>query len=142
MTIRVTEGGGGDQPHEAGERARPNVGGRCAWCARPLQAPVGPGRPRRYCRQGCRQRAYEARLRSAELDLAVDDVVVGRAQLDELASALYCLQTALEDVDRDLAAAGDDPAEIRLALDWLLDNARPLASLWIEPRAAGGDAGA
>ena len=62
---------------------------------------------------------------------------MGRDQLDELTAALYCLQTALEDVDRDLAAAGDDPTEIRLALGWLLDNARPLASLWLDPRAAG-----
>ena len=131
-------GGGGDQAEAPGASVRPVVGGRCAWCSRPLESASGPGRPRRYCRQGCRQRAYEARLRSAELDLADDDVVVGRAQLDELASALYCLQTALEDVDRDLAAAGEDPAEVRLALGWLLDNARPLASLWIEPRAAGG----
>ena len=118
------------------------VSGRCAWCSRPLGGSVGRGRPRRYCRRGCRQRAYEARLRSAEMDLAEDDVIVGRAQLDELASALYCLQTALEDVDRDLAAAGEDPVEVRLALGWLLDNARPLASLWIEPRAAGGVTGA
>ena len=115
----------------------PRLGARCTWCSRPLELPAGPGRPRRYCRQGCRQRAYEARLRSAELDLAPDDVVVGRDQLDELTAALYCLQTALEDVDRDLAAAGDDPTEIRLALGWLLDNARPLASLWLDPRAAG-----
>lgn len=64
-------------------------------------------------------------------------MVVGRDQLDELASALYCLQSALEDVDRDLAAAGDDPTEVRSALGWLLANARPLAHLWIEPRAAG-----
>ena len=63
---------------------------------------------------------------------------MGRAQLDELASALCCLQTALEDVDTDLAAAGDDPTEIRLALGWLLDNARPLAAIWLDPRAAGG----
>jgi hypothetical protein len=64
--------------------------------------------------------------------------VVSRAGLDELAGALYCLAAALEDVDRDLAGAADDPREVRLALDWLMDNARPLAGLWLEPRAAGG----
>lgn len=141
MTKPGESSGVGDRAGSAASGGRPVVGGRCAWCSRPLEAPTGPGRPRRYCRQGCRQRAYEARLRSAELDLAPDDVVVGRPQLDELASALYCLQTALEDVDRDLAAAGDDPAEVRLALGWLLDNARPLAGLWLEPRAAGGTPG-
>lgn len=138
MTKSGLSGGGGEPADTPGDATRPTVGGRCAWCSRPLDAPTGPGRPRRFCRQGCRQRAYEARLRSAELDLAEDDVVVGRAQLDQLASALYCLQSALEDIDRDLAAAGDDPDEVRQALRWLLDNARPLASLWIEPRAAGG----
>jgi hypothetical protein len=69
--------------------------------------------------------------------LAADDVVIGRTQLDELASVLYCLQAAIEDVDRDLADAGDDPRELRLALSWLMDNARPAAALWLEPRAAG-----
>ena len=140
MTKSSAGGTGGETEASPGLPAPTELSGRCVWCSRPLTAPVGRGRPRRYCRQGCRQRAYEARLRSAELDLAPDDVVVGRAQLDDLAAALYCLQSALEDVDRDLAAAGDDPAEVRLALVWLLDNARPLADLWLEPRAAGGSA--
>lgn len=64
--------------------------------------------------------------------------MIGRGQLDDLASALYCAQSALEDVERDLAAAGDDPVEVRLALTWLMDNVRPLVGLWVEPRAAGG----
>jgi len=138
VTKIVNGGAGGETEAIPGVAVPGDVGGRCVWCSRPLTTAIGRGRPRRYCRQGCRQRAYEARLRSAELDLEPDDVVVGRAQLDDLAAALYCLQSALEDVDRDLAAAGDDPAEVRLALTWLLDNARPLADLWLEPRAAGG----
>lgn len=68
--------------------------------------------------------------------LGDDDVIIRRGALDDLQGALYCLQAALEDVDADLAEAGDDPAEVRRALGWLLDNARPLASLWIEPRTA------
>lgn len=79
-----------------------------------------------------------ARRQSGALELAADDVVVSRAGLDELAGALYCLTAALDDVDADLADAGDDPREVRMALDWLVDNARPLAGLWLEPRAAGG----
>lgn len=62
------------------------------------------------------------------------DVIVDRQAVEELQGALYCLQAAVEDVDADLAAAGDDPDEIRRALAWLLDNARPLATTWIEPR--------
>ncbi len=64
------------------------------------------------------------------------DVIVDRVALEDLQGTLYCLQAAIEDVDADLAEAGDDPAEVRRALAWLLDNARPLARTWIEPRTA------
>ena len=66
--------------------------------------------------------------------LGAGEVIVARDALEELQSALYCLQASLEDVDADLAAAPDDPDEVRRALEWLLSNARPLAALWIEPR--------
>ena len=65
-----------------------------------------------------------------------DDVIIDRQAVEELQGALYCLQAAVEDVDADLVAAPDDPAELRRALAWLLDNARPLAAIWIEPRTA------
>jgi hypothetical protein len=71
--------------------------------------------------------------------LGDDDLVVSRAQLEELQGLLYCLQAAIEDVDADLAAGGrtgPSSAEVRSALDWLLDNARPLAAVWVEPKAA------
>ncbi len=66
--------------------------------------------------------------------LGDDDVIIDRQAVEELQGALYCLQAAIEDVDADLVAAPDDPDEIRRALAWLLDNARPLAAAWIEPR--------
>lgn len=66
--------------------------------------------------------------------LGDDDVIVDRQAVEELQGALYCLQAAIEDVDADLEAAHDDPDEVRRALAWLLDNARPLATSWIEPR--------
>ena len=74
-----------------------------------------------------------ARKLAAAHGLGAADVIVDRAALDALQSALYCLQAAVEDVDRDLA---DKPSasEVREALSWLLDNARPLADTWIEPR--------
>ncbi|HEX6165769.1 MAG TPA: hypothetical protein VFZ30_03210 [Acidimicrobiales bacterium] len=53
---------------------------------------------------------------------------MARAELDVLHDRLYELETAIEDVDRDLAAA-DRPGvdEYREALEWLLAAARPLA---------------
>ena len=65
--------------------------------------------------------------------LGDDDLIVSRTQLDELQSRLYCLQAALQDVDRDLAVA-DGPNDVREALAWLRENAQPVAQLWIEPR--------
>lgn len=76
-----------------------------------------------------------ARKLAAAHGLGDNDVIVDRERLEELQGALYCLQAAVEDVDRDLAAA-EDPREVREALDWLLSNARPLNDQWIEPRTA------
>ncbi len=107
---------------------------RCRWCGRRLPERRGTGRPRRYCRQGCRQQAHVARKLAEAHGLSDGDVIVDRQALEALQGALYCLQAAIEDVEGDLAAAADDPAEVRRALDWLLENARPAAAQWIEPR--------
>ena len=76
-----------------------------------------------------------ARKLAASHGLADDDVIVDRMRLEELQGALYCLQASVEDVDRDLAGDHDD-ADVADALRWLLENARPLVELWIEPRTA------
>lgn len=69
--------------------------------------------------------------------LGDDDLVISRSAVEDLQSLLYCLQAAIEDVDRDLAH-GHDPTEVAEALGWLLENARPLAAVWVEPRQASG----
>lgn len=101
---------------------------RCAWCGRGFEATAGPGRPRRYCRASCRQRDYEARRRAAELGLSEGELVVARAELEDLRDRLYVLRCAVEDVERDLAENAEDPDDVRRALDWLLDAARTAAS--------------
>ena len=75
-----------------------------------------------------------ARKFAAAHGLGDDDVVVDRAELEELQGALYCLQAAIEDVDADLSES-PSAAEVRSILDWLLDNARPAAARWVEARA-------
>jgi hypothetical protein len=112
---------------------------RCRWCGRGFAPHVGRGRPRRYCRQSCRQQAHLARKLAAAHGLGDDDVIVDRTALEELQGALYCLQAAVQDVDHDLAASSE-PADQADALRWLLDNARPLVELWIEPRTSATDA--
>ena len=77
-----------------------------------------------------------ARRFAAAHGLGDDDLIVDRQKLEELQGVLYCLQAAIEDVDGDLAGT-PSAREVRTALDWLLDNARPAAACWIEPRAEG-----
>ena len=51
-----------------------------------------------------------------------------RAELDDLYDRLYELEAAIEDVERDLADAAGE-SDVRRALDWLLEAARPVAAL-------------
>lgn len=64
-----------------------------------------------------------------------DDVILDREALEEFQGLLYCLQAALEDVERDLAASSR-PADVAEALAWLRENAEPLARSRLEPRMA------
>jgi len=102
---------------------------RCLWCRRPLSVSEGVGRKRTYCRQSCRQRAYEARTQSLALGLSEDELIVTRQALESLLDQVYVLQAAVEDVDRDLGEleAVGDAKEVRRALDWVMSAARPLA---------------
>ncbi len=98
---------------------------RCDWCRRKLETGGGGGRPRRYCRRSCRQRAYEARQQAAQLGLSESELVVTRQALETLLDQLYVLQAAVEDVERDLEH-NDEADEVRRSLQWLLAAARPL----------------
>lgn len=92
----------------------------------------GRGRPRRYCRPGCRQQAHLARKLAVGRQLADGEVVVRREDLEAIESAVYGLQAALEDVETDLAD-DDSAAGLRAALDHLVAEASPLATMWITP---------
>jgi hypothetical protein len=98
---------------------------RCRWCGRGFEVQPGPGRPRLFCRQGCRQADYIARQRVAEAGLSEAELIVTREALDDLRDRLYVLEAAVEDVDRDLAGA-TTKQDLRDAVDWLLAAARPL----------------
>jgi len=98
---------------------------RCRWCARRFTVEPGPGRPREFCRRSCRQRDYEARQRAAEVGLSEHELVLTRQVVDDLRDRVYVLECAIEDVERDLGGA-PTKAELREALDWLLDAARPV----------------
>jgi hypothetical protein len=101
------------------------VPGRCRWCGGVLAGGSGLGRPPRYCRRSCRQRHYEERLRLAaqrEIDAGGR---AARARLDDLEDRLFVLLGAIGDAERLVSGAGD-PDDHRVALEWVLEAARPL----------------
>lgn len=74
-----------------------------------------------------------ARKLAAAHGLGEGDVIIDRARLEELQGHLYCVQAALEDIERDLAESSE-ARDVAEALDWLRQNCEPLRELWIEPR--------
>ncbi|MCT2581690.1 hypothetical protein [Actinophytocola gossypii] len=85
----------------------------CGWCGVRLPEPdrtagtngnTNRGRPRRYCGQSCRQRAYERRSAVQRGGLPEDAVVLSAAELADLQDRLFQLRCAAEDV---ATAAGD-----------------------------------
>lgn len=101
---------------------------RCRWCRRVLPERSGPGRPREFCAQRCRQWDWVARQRADELELSENELVIARDELDALHDDLYVLACAIGDAEADLEAAGARPSvnDLRLIIDALLDSARPL----------------
>ena len=103
---------------------------RCRWCRRVLPERSGPGRPKQFCSQRCRQWDWVSRQRARELQISDDELVIARAELDALHDDLYVLACAVEDTERDLSALGARPTarEVREILDWLLAATKPLHS--------------
>ncbi|TDV43623.1 hypothetical protein [Actinophytocola oryzae] len=103
----------------------------CGWCGQrlPEDSKAGKvGRPRRYCSQSCRQRAYERRSAVQRGGLPEDAVVLSAAELADLQDRLFQLRCAAEDV---MTAANDgaSPAELRSLADAVVKNAHGLERL-------------
>jgi len=104
----------------------------CAWCRRPLARTATTGRPKLYCGQPCRQRAYESRRHAGTLGIDPENVLLRKEELERLHDRLYELEAALEDVAMDLQ---DDhsPKAVKEALDHLCGVASRLSAFVLEP---------
>lgn len=100
----------------------------CGWCGRPLPDATGIGRPRRYCGQSCRQRAYERRTAVQRGGLPEDTVVLSAQELADLQDRLFQLRCAAEDIEtaaqdgathRELAALAASLAQTAATLERL-----------------------
>ncbi|OBH00485.1 hypothetical protein A5713_16050 [Mycobacterium sp. E2497] len=84
------------------------------------------GRRRQYCRQSCRQRAYEQRAsltRGPAVALPPDAVVLSADDAVDLSDRVYQVRCAAEDVATALEE-GARPAELRELCDVLIRAAR------------------
>jgi len=107
---------------------------RCRWCRRAIGTPDGPGRPRQFCSQACRQWDWVARQRARELKLSEDQLTITRTALNDLHDALYVLACAVQDVRRDLEHNKKPTArELGEMLRWILDCADPLETIRLRP---------
>nr|WP_225951728.1 hypothetical protein [Mycobacterium sp. OAS707] len=94
----------------------------CRWCGREV-ADAGLGRRRQYCRQSCRQRAYEQRAMVKGTSLAPDSVVLTADEASELSDRVYQVRCAAEDVAIAIEE-GADGAELRELCDALMRAAK------------------
>ncbi|MCV7289684.1 MULTISPECIES: hypothetical protein [Mycolicibacterium] len=94
----------------------------CRWCGREV-SDAQMGRRRQYCRQSCRQRAYEQRAMVKGTSLAPDSVVLSADEASQLSDRVYQVRCAAED----LATAVDEGAgadELRQLCDALMQAAK------------------
>ncbi|MDV3129635.1 hypothetical protein M1247_32350 [Mycobacterium sp. 21AC1] len=94
----------------------------CRWCGREVPD-AQMGRKRQYCRQSCRQRAYEQRAIVKGTSLAPDSVVLTAEEASQLSDRVYQVRCAAED----LATAVDEgatPDELRQLCDALMQAAK------------------
>lgn len=94
----------------------------CRWCGREVPD-AGMGRRRQYCRQSCRQRAYEQRAQVKGTSVAPDAVVLTAEEAADLSDRIYQVRCAAEDV----AIAADEGVvgtELRELCETLLQAAK------------------
>ncbi|OZC44523.1 hypothetical protein CH294_21805 [Rhodococcus sp. 14-2483-1-1] len=94
----------------------------CTWCGRPV-ADSGTGRKRRYCRQSCRQRAYEQRSAMKETSIPDDAVILTAEEASAAADRAFEVRCAAEDVSTAVTEGADIPELHRLCAE-LLTKAR------------------
>ncbi len=77
-----------------GDRRRPYA---CAWCGAQIVDSLR-GRRRKYCKQACRQRAYEQRTLTEGTAIPDDAVILTPDEVEAMRDRLFELRCAAEDL--------------------------------------------
>lgn len=86
-------------------------------------ADAGLGRRRQYCRQSCRQRAYEQRAQVKGTSVPPDAVVLSADEASVLSDRVYQVRCAAEDMATAIEE-GADYSELRELCDAVMQAAR------------------
>ncbi|MFT3715179.1 MAG: hypothetical protein QM774_04290 [Gordonia sp. (in: high G+C Gram-positive bacteria)] len=81
------------------------------------------GRRRKYCKQSCRQRAYEQRTLTEGTAIPADALILTPSEVAELGDRMFALRCAAEDLSTALAEGEDASALTQMAAD-LVEAAR------------------
>ncbi|WP_231598905.1 hypothetical protein [Corynebacterium occultum] len=106
---------------------RPTPPATCAWCGKDIHNHPR-GRPRKYCRQSCKQRAYEQRNKVSGTGIPAEAVIIQPERLAVLKDSLFELRCAAEDIAT-AAEEGAESAEIRELCRELVGLARTIEKL-------------
>lgn len=109
-----------DQKATGGRTTRRQA--KCAWCGRAI-VDSETGRRRRYCKQSCRQRAYEQRHALTGTRIPVDAVILTQDEADAVVDRLFEVRCAAEDVAT-AAAEGTTAGELAELCERLVELAR------------------
>ncbi|AKK05906.1 hypothetical protein CMUST_07905 [Corynebacterium mustelae] len=101
----------------------------CQWCGSEL-GDVGRGRPRKFCSQSCRQRAYEQRNAVHGTGIPASAVIIQPEKVDRLQDSLFELRCAAEDI-RTALTDGASADELAPLCDELVELARSIEKLRI-----------
>lgn len=94
----------------------------CLWCGREINESEA-GRRRRYCRQSCRQRAYEHRNSLKGTGIPNDSVVLSAQEAANLADRWFAARCAAEDVAIAIEE-GADTSELAMLSKTLVELTR------------------
>jgi hypothetical protein len=97
----------------------------CEHCGRPFEAGSTVGRPRKYCRRSCRQRAFESRRHEGDLVWSDKQVVQLSRRLAELEDQVDAVRAVAEELRIEL-----EDGVVPLSPSEVLDRLEPpLASI-------------
>ncbi|PRQ12046.1 hypothetical protein C1Y63_02935 [Corynebacterium sp. 13CS0277] len=99
----------------------------CQWCGREIEF-AGRGRPKQYCGQSCRQRAYEQRNNVKGTPIPQNAVILTPERAEQLTDRLFELRCAAEDIAT-AVSEGEDREDISLLCGELVELAKQIEQL-------------